>query len=170
MLILILIVFVACGDTDSYEEIEMESPRETLRNMEDREIIDYIIEEYSLSDMISYYGEEAWHNYLTDALSYPNMYLIVEELESQGYYDEIINLYEMADKIGYDPAAILGEYFYDNSTSIIHSTNGSCLNDMKIEDRKVVSRGPSELLDEINDDDIYLKNYTFCEECMGSWE
>ncbi len=101
-------------------------------------------------------------------MDFPDMYLILEELKHQGYYEEIDNLRKMIEKKGYAPSAVFGNYVSDGR-KIIHETNGPCFN--KIDSYELITLGPlvslSEVKNEIEDEDSYLKGFSLCALCCN---
>lgn len=165
IVLLLLLTSCSLSDSYSYDEDYYPTSREKLEEMDWDDIMEYVVEEIPFDYMLEYYGEEQFNDYVFDL--FPNMYLVVDDMETLGLYEEIMQLYEIADKVGYYPSAILGEYFMDESTSVIHATDGDCLSNMRIENRQVVSCGLQTLWDELNDGDVYLDGCTTCDVCIG---
>lgn len=74
----------------------------------------------------------------------------------------------MADKIGYYPSIIFGNYVADE-TKTIHDTHGECFDAISVEN--LVLLRPFPFIDavkrEINDGDSLLEGYILCPKCCN---
>lgn len=158
-------------DTNSVNDTESNPFANETKEYDDIDLDDYqrveiLFDHYSMREII----EMRYHDYgdFCEDVGIPNMYLILEELESQGYYDEIDNLRTMVEKIGYWPSAIFGNYVADGR-HIIHKTNGPCFEE--IDSSELMSLGPlvtlREVKDEVEDGDSYLEDFSICAICCG---
>ena len=149
------------GDTDIYQWFEDDMGYDYHK---------YIASSYSLYDILDYIEEnyqEDYFEYLRDRFDYvPNMSLIMEEIDYQEFYEEYEYLFELADKIGYSPSAIVGTHCLQTSTRIIHLTDSDCLSNIDFSDMCFFCEDyKKDLVAEINDGDSYLQNCTLCKKC-----
>jgi hypothetical protein len=138
--------------------IENYSFNEIAEHYDNNEIFKYLAEHYDNAKISEYVFEE---------IGVPNISLIIEELESNGMYDEIGNLFIMADKLGYYPSAIYGQFCIDNRVSLIHLTDSECVVDIPLENRgSVTPMNLQDLKKEIIDNDAYLDKHLLCSVCF----
>ena len=177
MTMLMLATLCACGSQVSSQNDNVEAtpePNPLMKSIRESEIdylddvqlFEMVFEEYSIREVIEmrYYsiGEFLYEEGI------PDMFLILEELRSQGYSDDIEKLLEIADNIGYGPSAIIGNYYADEN-HIIHKTVGSCFDNTL--PAQIIPIGPFasdyEVEHEIEDEDSYLVGFFLCQKCIG---
>ncbi len=151
------------------------SSEKTLEQaLEDREVIyreealRYVIDEYSFSEIAEeYYYRNPEECEEPSGRESVDMGLICDEMDSQGYSKDYAYFFEIAEKIGYWPSAIVGEYCKDKSTQIIHETDSLCVEEMAYENMCFVFRESKDMLTkEMNDDDEFLNDCILCEVCI----
>ncbi|MCF0178258.1 MAG: hypothetical protein HUJ90_06485 [Bacteroidales bacterium] len=135
-------------------------------NLYDTQQLEALFEHYSIRKIIELrydtYGE------FLEKLGVPDIFLIIDELVDQGYYDDIEKLKTMADKIGYSQSAIFGNYIADGE-HVVHLTDSPCFDN--IDASELIAIGPftklQEIKNEILDDDRYLETYSLCDSCFN---
>ena len=122
-------------------------------------------EAYTMSEIIDANYDGYWE--MLEYQGIPDVFQIIDELISQGYYEDVDRLRAMPDKIGYYPAALFGNYISD-SNHVIHDTNGPCFE--TIPSSELIVIGPyydvEDVKEEINDDDTILNEFVICEKCL----
>ena len=171
-----LLVFLlgACqnGSTNSSYSYE-----NSIYDLDESQLKELLFEHFSLNEIIEMMFDnnspleiiemryESYADFLND-VGIPNMFLLMDELWSQGYSEDGRLLIKMMDKIGYSPSSILGDFISDKS-GIIHRSDGPCLESI-IE--MISPIGPytttNELQYEITNRNGYLEGYSLCPKCI----
>ncbi len=139
-----------------------------IDGLDDYQLMEILVRYYSLADIIEM--SNARDDYIKDFLyefGIPNMELIMEEMKSQGYADDIEVFIELLDKIGYMPSSVFGNYIADEK-HVIHTSNGPCFS--SIPPRELIYVGLFTNIEavqrEIDDDDTNLAQFTLCPKCI----
>lgn len=128
----------------------------------------YLTEKYSLEEMIEFYIEYLGWECVDEQNVLINMGLICSEIEGNGCYEEFENLFGIADKIGYCPSVILGEYCFDKEERIIHDTDGECIKNISYENMSFAFWGSKQKLRKMMaEGENWLNGYKFCKKCFG---
>ena len=191
-LLIALLAFASCAssasergeDTDTEEcfhDDSLQYTKEDLIWYLNENAFDCVSDAYFLSEILEMYEEQHPQTFQDDLLEYlsyrfenmPNMALIMEELAEQEQYSEYEQLFQIADKIGYNPSAIVGAHCLEVSTNVIHLTNSSCLSEIDFSDMYFICETSEyDLVAEMDDDDKYLQDCILCETCWFGdiWE
>lgn len=139
--------------------------------------LEYVMSEYNLGEILEMYEQRHHKTFQEDLLEYlmyrfedrPNMAVILEEIDSQEMYSAYEQLFQIADEIGYYPSAIVGAHCLEKSTGVIHLTNSTCLTAIDFSDMYFIcSTSEEDLINELEDDDIFLEGCFLCNECWVS--
>lgn len=169
LLAIILAVFISgCSNQTDKATVQDSNSQETATaEYNHDELLSEVAENYDLDEVISAFNVS--NGEVLESQGIPDMFLIIEELISQGHAEEVDFLRTIPDKIGYYPSAIFGNYIADEN-HVIHDTNGPCFE--VIPSSKIITIGPfssiDQVVEEINDGDQHLDGYSICEECLGN--
>lgn len=130
------------------------------------DMLSYLMDNYTLDEIIDYYAShDSWC--LSDVKLLTDMGLICSEIEGQECYEEFGNLFGLAEKIGYNPSIIFGDFCFDTEERVIHYTNGECVENISYANMSFPYRGSKEQLEKmIVEGDNGLNGYLFCDLCF----
>lgn len=164
IILMMIIVSFLYGCSSGSDEYYSEYNKDDIDPYDAMEIA---MNAYTFEEIADHYDESIVLGYVYEQLGAANMPLIIEELEGNEMYDEIENLFVMADKIGYYSSAIYGNFCIDNRNYLIHLTDSNCVSNIPFENRRsVVTMNLDKLKTEIEDDDTYLSGHSLCDLCF----
>lgn len=194
LFLMLISIFAGCNSNraDTQKHVQNDNQEAVKTSTNESKAADYssdtlikiLRDSYWDSEIFDALGKDAIFEYLKDHFSakeimdntwgysdflehagIPNVFLFIDELTSQGCEKEIESLIDMADKIGYMPSIVFGNYVADE-THVIHYSNSSCFERIA---PKIFPIGPfsyiGEIKAKINDGNEYWQSHSLCPLC-----
>lgn len=170
--VVMLSLINGCGLTEN-DAAESDVGLETSNRLSEKdiyyidkaELLEMVFDRYDMLEVIEWQYGSIW--VFCDVIGFPEIYLVFDELIAQGYYEDIDYLRTLADKIGYAPSAMFGDYVADGGL-VIHHTDKPCFENIDSSEMEVL--GPfenvREIREKIEDGDEYLERYSLCTICF----